>query len=66
MKINVWCDSGANIHSARTATLDLDEYFGISDSEWKEMSDDDRYAVVEEWAWNAGLDIGWEYNSKES
>jgi len=61
----VWCDSGANIHSKREAVIDLDSDWGITDDDWKEMSDDDRWFAVEEWA-NQRLEIGWKYAVAEA
>lgn len=58
MKIEVWCNSGANIHSERSEIIDLEKDWGISDEEWKEMSEKDKYKSVEEWAWQR-LEIGY-------
>jgi len=65
MKIKIWCDSGANIHSRRSEEIDLVEYFGVeteedAEAEWNSMSDDEKYKMVEEHWWNSGLDIGFE------
>lgn len=60
MKIKFYCDSGANIHSCRTEILDVVEEFSIEDEEWEEMSESEKYELAEEWAWNNGLQIGWE------
>lgn len=58
MKVTFWCDSGANIHSRNKDTVDLEDWY-ISDEEWNNMSEEEKYKVAEEWAWNNGLDIGW-------
>lgn len=57
MKIEVWCDSGANIKSCRKGIIDL-EIVGIDNNEWKQMSEDDRLEIVNEWA-NEKLYIGY-------
>lgn len=49
MKIQFWCDNNANIHSKKTETFTLDQ-LGIEENDWKEMSEDERYAMVHEWA----------------
>lgn len=59
IKIKVWCDSGANIHSSREETIDVLGEWGITDEEWKDMSDDDRWNEVNQWA-QEKLDIGFE------
>lgn len=58
MKIKVWCDSGANIHSRRESVIDISEW-GLSDEEWAELSDDEKYEAVRDWA-NDRLEMGWE------
>lgn len=50
MKVKFCCDNGANIHSQRSETIDIEKYFGITDEEWLEMTEDQKYKVVEEWA----------------
>lgn len=59
MKIKLFCDSGANIHSARTETIDTVRDWGIEDAEWLAMSDDEKYKLVEEWAYER-LEIGFQ------
>lgn len=49
--IKFHCNSGANIHSCRTATIDTVKNLGLEEGEWESMSEEDREAVVEEWAW---------------
>jgi len=58
MKIKFFCDSGANIHSCREQILDLED-LGISEDEWNDMSEDDKYKEAEMWA-NERLEIGFE------
>lgn len=58
MKIKVWCDSGANIHSAREEVVDLERDWGISDEDWDAMTDDEKDQAVNDWA-NERLEIGW-------
>ena len=60
MKLKFVCDSGANIHSAKEKIIDLED-LNISDEEWKMMNDEYRYKIVEEWAWENGLEVYWEY-----
>lgn len=57
MKIRFVCDSGANIHSARKETVDTEDY-GLTDDEWMELSEDDKYELVSEWA-HERLEIYW-------
>ena len=59
MKIIVHCDSGANIHSRKEDTIDLEKDWSISDEEWKAMTEDEKFEQVMDWA-NNHLDIGWE------
>lgn len=58
MKIKVWCDSGANIHSCREDIIDLAKDWNISDEEWKQMSEEEKQNEVDNWAYDR-LDIGW-------
>lgn len=58
MKVKFVCDSGANIHSARTEVIDTNA-LGYSDEEWETLSDDDKYEMVSDWA-NNYLSIYWE------
>lgn len=57
MKIEVWCDSGANIHSRRKEVFDLEDDFGITEEEWNDYTEKQKYELAEEWA-NDRLDIG--------
>lgn len=58
MKIKVWCDSGANIHSCREGEIDLENDWGITDEEWGKMSDNEKNEAVTDWAYE-NLEIGW-------
>ena len=59
MKVKFYCNSGANIHSTRTAVLDIEKEFGFTDEEWKEMSEDEKWEIAKDWAWDR-LEIGYE------
>ena len=50
-KFKVWLDSGANHDSRREEVVSLDD-LGISDTEWAEMSEDDRDAAMREVAFD--------------
>lgn len=50
-KFKVWLDSGANIHSCREQTIDLDD-IGIDGDEWDEMSDDEKEEVMRDVAFD--------------
>lgn len=58
MKVKFNCDSGANIHSCRTETIDTVADFGMAEGEWEAMPDEDKQKLVEEWAWER-LEIYW-------
>ena len=49
MKVKFVCDSGPNIHSARTEVVDTEDY-GYTDEEWLELSEEQKQEIVEEWA----------------
>ena len=49
MKVKFVCDSGANIHSARTEVVDTEDY-GYTDEKWLELSEEQKQEIVEEWA----------------
>lgn len=59
IKIKVWCDSGANIHSCREETVDVEEDWGFSKEEWQSLTEDEKWKEVNIWA-NDHLDIGFE------
>lgn len=44
-RFEVWCDSGANIHSKYKTTVSLND-LGVSDEEWSEMTDEQRDEVM--------------------
>lgn len=48
-KIKFVCDNNANIHSSREETYTLKQ-LGLTEEEWDEMSEEDRYKMVEDWA----------------
>jgi hypothetical protein len=56
MRIKVWCDSGANIYSSREAEIDVADW-GYTDEEWNNLTGDEKYDTVMQWAWDR-LDIG--------
>lgn len=58
MKIKFWCDSGANIHSCRRGSFDLEEV-GYTLEEWRELSEEDKAEIVQGYALDR-LDWGWE------
>lgn len=64
MKIRVYCDSGANIHSRRSEVIDLEKDWNMSDEDWNEMTDDEKQNIVDEWAYER-LEIGWEDTDEE-
>ncbi|MFY3148483.1 DUF7167 family protein [Achromobacter xylosoxidans] len=47
LKFEVWCDSGANIHSCRTQTVTLED-IGCTEEEWAEMNEDARNEIMQE------------------
>jgi len=57
-KVKFYCNSGANIHSTNEEVLDTIDDLGFEEGDWEDMSEDDRYKMAEEWAWNSGLAIG--------
>lgn len=58
MRIEVWCDSGANVHSCRKVTVDIMDMFGFTDEEWSAMSEEDKSDLVKDIAWER-LDWGY-------
>lgn len=58
MKIRFAVDSGANIHSNHVFEFDLEKKTGLSDEEWKDMSDSEQLETMLDvlyetitWAW---------------
>jgi hypothetical protein len=62
MKVKFFCDSGANIHSCRSETLDTVEDLGLEDGEWEELSEDEKQRLAVDWA-NEHLEIYFEEQS---
>lgn len=58
MKLKIWLDSGANIHSCKRTTIDLDE-LNITEEEWAEYSDKEKEEAIKPIAFET-LDWGWE------
>ena len=57
--VTFYCDSGANIHSRREQRFDTVKDLRLDEGEWETIDEDERYALVEEWA-NGRLEIGCE------
>lgn len=53
----VWLDSGANIHSSYSVTINLEE-LGYSDAEWDEMPELDKEEIMREVAFEQS-EWGW-------
>ena len=52
MKVQFFCNSGANIHSCNDSDIfDTVEDLGYEDGEWEKLSDDDKYEAAAEY-WN--------------
>jgi len=58
MKLRIWCDSGANIHSKREETIEISE-LGVTEKEWLEMTEGEREEAVKPVAFER-LDWGFE------
>lgn len=58
MRIELYCNSGTNIHSKRTEVIDTVEDWSLDEGEWESMSEEDQDEMVMDWA-NERLDIGW-------
>ncbi len=58
MKIRVYCDSGANIHSCREQIVSFDE-LGTTQEDWENMSDLEKEDVIRPIAFER-LDWGWQ------
>ena len=56
--VKFYCDSGANIHSCRTEELDTEKHLSLLEGEWESMSEDEKYEMAKEWAFEK-LDIGY-------
>lgn len=58
-KIELWVDSGANIHSCNKEVIDTVEDWGMEDGEWESLSEEEQYEQAMSWAWeSAGLEVG--------
>ena len=53
LKIKAWLDSGANIHSCREVTFEVDE------CDWLAMDEFEQDAYAQDYAWNR-MDWGYE------
>lgn len=56
-KLKFNCDSGANIKSCKSEDIDTVDDLGLDEGEWEEMSEEDRYEVMLQWAYDGGLEI---------
>lgn len=61
MKIVFWHDNNANIHSRAEETY-TPEKLGLTEEEWKALTEDEKYEMVKEWALQ-NFDYG--YREKE-
>ena len=53
MKVQFFCDSGANIHSCKkSGWMDIEDLTGLTDDEWKELPEEEKYKMAQEWAEN--------------
>jgi hypothetical protein len=53
MKIEVWCDSGANSQSCRRIVVDTEDLF----DDWDSLTEEDQYEILKDIAWER-LDWG--------
>lgn len=62
MKVKFCCNSRANIHSTNESDwLDPVEDLGLDEGEWESMTDDEKYKMAENYAWETmGLEIYYE------
>lgn len=58
-KVTFYCNSGAEEGDTRIEELDTVEDLGLEEGEWEEMSEEERYFIVDEWA-NERLEIWYE------
>ena len=49
--VKFFCNSGANIHSCRSQTMDTVKDLGLEEGEWEDMSDEEKQQEAEDWAW---------------
>ena len=57
MKVEFFCDNGANHASCRAETFDTFEDFNLEEGEWEGLTMDEKQEYVDEWAFDR-LDIG--------
>lgn len=57
MKIEFFCNSGANINSCRREVVDIGDW-GVSDEEWDGLTENQKFEMAQEWA-NDRLEIGY-------
>lgn len=65
MKIKVAIDNGANAHSLRTDVLDFED-LGCTEEHWKEMTEEDRWKLVESYWHSQGAIEIWYEELKDS
>lgn len=58
MKLEIWLDSGANIHSKYKQIIDLEDVTGITDEEWNEMTEKEQEETIQPIAFERA-DWGW-------
>lgn len=59
MKIQLYLDNGANIHSCRdSGWIDPVDEFGLNEGEWETLTDEEKWEYASDWA-NNYIDIGW-------
>ncbi len=56
--IEVWLDSGANIHSKRKSSFEIDS------NEWESMTEDQKDEYAREVAWDR-MDWGWKVKGED-
>lgn len=62
MKVKFCNNNGASVHSKRVEIFDTKKDIGLEDSEWRDMSEDEKLKMVEEWAFQ---DFNWWYEEVE-
>lgn len=58
MKIRLYCDSGANIHSKRQEIIKPEDW-GMTEDEWTALTEEEKESMVKDWAFER-LYWGWE------
>lgn len=60
MKIKFWCDANSGTGKGqRTETFDTQKDFGLTDKEWLDLSEYDKYGYVSRWV-DQVVSYGWE------